>query len=109
MGRTALVLIAALVVGAGAGLFVHEGRARAPLSTPAALERSPRPEAPRTFRQRRPAAGPAVVRGAPTKISIPRLHLKSRVFPFRELNRGPAWWPITGRPGGGDTIAVAGH
>ena len=26
-----------------------------------------------------------------------------------ELNRGPIWWPVTGRPGGGDTVAIAGH
>lgn len=25
------------------------------------------------------------------------------------LNDGPAFWPITGRPGDGDTIAIAGH
>ena len=42
-------------------------------------------------------------------MSIPRLHLKSRVFPAAELNLGPAWWPVTGRPGGGDTVAIAGH
>lgn len=40
---------------------------------------------------------------------IPRLHLKSRIFASSRLDRGPAWWPITGRPGGGDTVAVAGH
>ena len=40
---------------------------------------------------------------------MPRLHLKSRIFDSAHLNRGPAWWPITGRPGGGDTIAIAGH
>ena len=42
-------------------------------------------------------------------ISIPRLHLKSRVYPSAQLNLGPAWWPVTGRPGGGDTVAIAGH
>ena len=26
-----------------------------------------------------------------------------------DLNDGPAWWPVTGRPGGGDTVAIAGH
>jgi LPXTG-site transpeptidase (sortase) family protein len=40
-------------------------------------------------------------------ISIPRLNLKARIG--TSLNKGPAWWPVTGRPGGGDTIAIAGH
>ena len=40
---------------------------------------------------------------------VPRLHLKSRIFAASQLNSGPAWWPITGRPGGGENIAVAGH
>ncbi len=43
---------------------------------------------------------------APT-LNIPRLHLKTTIG--RSLDNGPAWWPITGRPGGGDTIAIAGH
>jgi len=41
------------------------------------------------------------------RINIPRLRLKARIG--TNLTVGPAWWPITGRPGGGDTIAVAGH
>lgn len=41
------------------------------------------------------------------QISIPRLHLRAKIGP--NLAKGPAWWPVTGRPGGGDTIAVAGH
>jgi LPXTG-site transpeptidase (sortase) family protein len=44
---------------------------------------------------------------SPARINIPRLHLKSQVG--TSLNEGPAWWPVTGRPGGGDTIAIAGH
>jgi len=40
-------------------------------------------------------------------INIPRLDLKARIG--TSLNKGPAWWPVTGRPGGGDTIAIAGH
>lgn len=44
---------------------------------------------------------------ASPRISIPRLDLKATIG--TSLNRGPAWWPVTGRPGGGDTIAVAGH
>jgi LPXTG-site transpeptidase (sortase) family protein len=40
-------------------------------------------------------------------LNIPRLDLKARIG--KSLNKGPAWWPVTGRPGGGDTIAIAGH
>lgn len=58
--------------------------------------------------QSKPQARPTVKAG-PTTISIPRLHLESRVFSAIELNLGPAWWPVTGRPGGGDTVAIAGH
>jgi LPXTG-site transpeptidase (sortase) family protein len=46
-------------------------------------------------------------RRTPDLINIPRLHLKSEIG--TDLDRGPAWWPVTGRPGGGDTIAIAGH
>ena len=41
------------------------------------------------------------------QINIPRLRLKAKIG--TSLTKGPAWWPVTGRPGGGDTIAVAGH
>ncbi len=40
-------------------------------------------------------------------IKIPRIHLKADID--TRLNRGPAWWRVTGRPGGGDTVAIAGH
>jgi len=40
-------------------------------------------------------------------INIPRLRLRAKIG--LNLAKGPAWWPVTGRPGGGDTIAVAGH
>jgi LPXTG-site transpeptidase (sortase) family protein len=49
---------------------------------------------------------PARVAGSPL-LNIPRLDLKARIG--ADLNRGPAWWPVTGRPGGGDTVAIAGH
>jgi sortase A len=109
MRRTALVLITALVVGAGAGVTAY---ARLIPTSNAAPAAAPAPTvAPRKVRElahatveRRPA-----VKAGPARISIPRLHLKSRVFPAKELNLGPAWWPITGRPGGGDTVAIAGH
>lgn len=54
----------------------------------------------------RPVA-PAVDPTAPALISIPKLHLRATIG--TDLDDGPAWWPVTGRPGGGDTIAVAGH
>lgn len=40
-------------------------------------------------------------------IVIPAIGVREKVT--LNLNAGPAWWPVTGRPGGGDTIAVAGH
>jgi LPXTG-site transpeptidase (sortase) family protein len=40
-------------------------------------------------------------------ITIPAIHVRDHVT--MNVNAGPAWWPITGRPGGGDTIAIAGH
>jgi len=43
----------------------------------------------------------------PAQLTIPFLHLKERIG--TSLDLGPAWWPVTGRPGGGDTIAIAGH
>jgi sortase A len=52
------------------------------------------------------APAPRPIHGPP-HIGIPRLDLRARIG--TSLNRGPAWWPVTGRPGGGDTIAIAGH
>ena len=49
---------------------------------------------------------PAHRAGSPL-LNIPRLDLKARIG--ADLNDGPAWWPVTGRPGGGDTVAIAGH
>jgi sortase A len=57
-----------------------------------------------------PAIRPTPVlpkRHIPARINIPRLHVKETVG--TSLDKGPAWWPVTGRPGGGDTIAIAGH
>ena len=54
------------------------------------------------------ASAPRVVRvDSPARISIPHLHLKLEVG--NNVDDGPAWWPVTGRPGGRDTIAIAGH
>jgi LPXTG-site transpeptidase (sortase) family protein len=110
MRRTALVLVTALALGAGAGFFIHSGRAgnseaegappsRAQASHVSRVRVQPLPR--RAATQRR--------RFAPPSLWIERLRLKSPIFAPSRLDRGPAWWPITGRPGGGDTIAVAGH
>jgi LPXTG-site transpeptidase (sortase) family protein len=41
-------------------------------------------------------------------LSVPRLHLNVPVK--RNQDEGPAWWPdVPTRPGGGSTIAIAGH
>lgn len=47
------------------------------------------------------------VRREPARITIPKLGLATRIG--TNLDAGPIWWPVTGRPGGGDTIAIAGH
>lgn len=53
------------------------------------------------------SAPPTASVNSVARINIPRLHLKVPIG--TSLKKGPAWWPITGRPGGGDTIAIAGH
>ena len=111
MRRTALVLVSALILGAGAGIFVHTTAA----GDAQKLEAAPVSQGP--VRQTRPLRPePVVPRAAPREsaatpptLSIPRLELRSRILTSSQLDRGPAWWPVTGRPGGGDTIAVAGH
>ena len=40
-------------------------------------------------------------------ITIPAIGVRHEIT--SNLNAGPAWWNVTGRPGGGDTIAIAGH
>jgi sortase A len=108
MRRTALALTSALLVGAGAGFFVHAGSAEdidgsvAPARI--VIRETPKP---RVGTSVRPAVPPKRAQ-APT-LRIPRLDLKTRIFAAPQLDRGPAWWPITGRPGDGDTVAVAGH
>jgi LPXTG-site transpeptidase (sortase) family protein len=96
-------VVGALVVAAVAG---WDSATRA--AQPAAVQTS----APARAYDERVRAVPAAPRpirvdALPAVISIPRLHLKAQIG--TTLDRGPAWWPVTGRPGGGDTIAVAGH
>jgi LPXTG-site transpeptidase (sortase) family protein len=110
MRRAALVIVAALALGAGAGFFVHNGTAEeaglegAPPSRPLLGQIPPLRTEPVVRRVVRRPTGSV----RPT-IWIPRLHLRSQIFASARLDSGPAWWPITGRPGGGDTVAVAGH
>jgi LPXTG-site transpeptidase (sortase) family protein len=95
-----LVLVA---MGALAG-FVAAGRGSAvavaePAVTPRIIEPRLEPQAAQAPAQR--------VLGERPLINIPRLHLKVGVG--TDVDEGPAWWPVTGRPGGGDTVAIAGH
>jgi LPXTG-site transpeptidase (sortase) family protein len=72
----------------------------APRAAPVAVNTTAVPERPQL-------TAPAVDPNAPALINIPKLHLRATIG--TDLDDGPAWWPVTGRPGGGDTIAVAGH
>jgi sortase A len=98
------VLVGALAFVLAMGRSSSGEAARATVvPAPAPLVRSPegrsRPLA--TAPASRPRAyGPPLLR-------IPRLGLEAGIG--RDLNQGPIWWPVTGRPGGGDTIAIAGH
>jgi sortase A len=89
-------VVGALVTGALVGWGSSSDGAQPSVSPK--REPEPKPEV--------AAPAPRTVHGPP-RISIPRLGLRARIG--TSLNRGPAWWPVTGRPGGGDTIAVAGH
>jgi LPXTG-site transpeptidase (sortase) family protein len=91
-------VVGALVVVVLAG-WGSDGDAAAPVVAPRHVA-EPRLE--HTSTTARPASLP---RGA--LLNIPRLQLKARIG--ARLNEGPAWWPVTGRPGGGDTVAIAGH
>jgi sortase A len=47
-----------------------------------------------------------------TTINIPAIHANWNVMWVANehyLAEGPAWWPGTGRPGSGRTVAIAGH
>lgn len=77
--RRAALLILAAVL---AGLLSAEAKARDGAPAPRAGSRTP-------------------------FLSIPRLRLSEPIG--TNVDRGPAYWPETGRPGGGTTIAIAGH
>lgn len=92
---------------------MHDGSARTSVADPPGVSTTrvsttgPAPSRPLRARSTKPAK--RLARPGPSTISIPRLHLRSRVYSLAKLNRGPAWWRVTGRPGGGDTVAIAGH
>jgi LPXTG-site transpeptidase (sortase) family protein len=108
MRRTALILALSLMAGTAAGLVVRSGSAADSVAAlPPAQPRTI--EEPRVHVPLKRAVAPREATVAPARISIPRLDVKSHVFAPSQLDRGPAWWKVTGRPGGGDTVAVAGH
>lgn len=101
--KASAAILLSFVVGALASVALvwwnADGAATpAPKVVPSAVH------APATQETSPPRAVPA---SSPTLINIPKLHLRARIG--TSLDEGPAWWPVTGRPGGGDTIAVAGH
>jgi LPXTG-site transpeptidase (sortase) family protein len=80
----------------------------APTIRPAAIRASTEPESVQEQRARHTTSPVRrVASSSPALINIPKLDLRAKIG--TKLDEGPAWWPVTGRPGGGDTIAVAGH
>jgi sortase A len=112
--KTSVLIIASFVVGALVVLTVlsrgSDGREAQSLDTPArgveVAEALPPAPTAATVKKVDRITSPTHTY-APARINIPRIHLKAQVG--TSLNEGPAWWPITGRPGGGDTVAIAGH
>ena len=97
-------ILVSFVVGALVGVVLmgwgSEGQAAQIVASQQRDIAEPRVERPKTMP--RQARLPATA-----LLNIPRLDLKARIG--TSLNKGPAWWPVTGRPGGGDTVAIAGH
>jgi LPXTG-site transpeptidase (sortase) family protein len=82
------------------------GDAAPPQAAPAQRMHAVEPKPARAAEPKPASLAPRRVQSQPL-INIPGLGLKATIG--TSLNRGPAWWPVTGRPGGGDTIAIAGH
>ena len=97
-------ILAVIAVGALAGVIVaSRGSASDVTQQPAVgLDLAE----PRLQRQAPDATAPRLRPMTPL-IAIPKLHLKARIG--TNVDDGPSWWPVTGRPGGGDTVAIAGH
>jgi sortase A len=107
MRKAAVLLASALAFGLGSGFAVATEAAGGEGSPPP-------PQPPHAVATRVVHSAPQVAvherRGSSVfTLAVPRLHLRSRIYAAAELDRGPAWWPVTGRPGGGDTLAIAGH
>jgi LPXTG-site transpeptidase (sortase) family protein len=98
---------APILVVLGVGALVAVGVAG--LNSSRDAGRRPVVSVPKEETVTRPTIAAHVTRppAAPALINIPRLGLRVRIG--LNVYHGPAWWPVTGRPGGGDTIAVAGH
>lgn len=105
-----LVVPVTVVVGAFVTIAVVDDGAQASRSAPElvggprARLRDPVPPRPQATKLERSKARRV---GAEALLNIPRLRLKAAIG--TKLTEGPAWWPITGRPGARDTIAIAGH
>jgi LPXTG-site transpeptidase (sortase) family protein len=103
--KTGALILAAFAMGAlVTTVQLSRGDDAAPVRTAAAphVQIEPAESAARPV-----ARSAAVAAPGPALLHVPRLRLEARIG--TSLDRGPAWWPVTGRPGGGDTIAIAGH
>ena len=109
--KTGAPILVSFAVGALVVLGLHVRSTAVAASGPrpaggiAAPRVEPVPAPTRTVRRERVAERHRV--GGPAQVAIPVLHLKARIG--THLDVGPAWWPVTGRPGSGDTVAIAGH
>jgi LPXTG-site transpeptidase (sortase) family protein len=109
--KTSVSIIASLLAGALVVTFVllslaSDDRPVQPVSNRVEVGKAERPaNVPKTISVPRVRTSARVDSAA--RINIPRLRLKAKIG--MSLTKGPAWWPVTGRPGGGDTIAIAGH
>jgi LPXTG-site transpeptidase (sortase) family protein len=108
--KTSVAIALSLVVGALVALAVLPRGSNGQIagSAPTVAEPTAARAAMKTLPSRSPKhARPAPAPASPPRLNVPRLRLKAEIG--SDLDRGPAWWPVTGRPGGGDTIAIAGH
>jgi LPXTG-site transpeptidase (sortase) family protein len=101
--RTGLALMALAALAAGL-VYVS---AREPVDAPTlVVEQAPvtKPGGPRPGPEADRAERPPSHSAA---LWIPAIGVRERIT--MDLDAGPAFWWVTGRPGGGDTVAVAGH
>jgi sortase A len=101
MRKVSLALVVVIALGAGLTYASFRGPTDGPTLLPAEPTTAPAPKPkPRPVAKKRPPSHTA-------HLNIPRIGVRERVT--MGLDAGPAFWPVTGRPGGGDTIAIAGH